>query len=407
MARNNTLISKPSDTFSGSKKLQKATITSRIEGHLRQVLRDGTQYRPGNRLPPLRELAEQFGASHTTVDEALRTLEVEGWLKRRARSGVRVALELPHMVIAFVSEEESRQWSPSVAEYLIVCGIHKVLAGTDYRIKMYGLIEPGVDRIRVAKPTLRDAIESARRGMLAGVILRSNPEVIPYFTDQIQELAGVRDLPFVRVESQSAWGEAHVQIDCDALIRLQVEYLVQSGCRRIALYVSGTKSIRERVDHMVSVFRSQIEQAGLKADPRHIIEIIIDDNVEVKQGHGVFDHIFYQKFSQYWTRCVSESACPDGLVITDDIAARSIAFVLLAHQVKVPDQLRVVTLTNKDSGIYYPYPFWRCEIDAHNLGEQAAELVIRQVDGDSQARHAGVQIKPILLPSYQWEKDIV
>jgi GntR family transcriptional repressor for pyruvate dehydrogenase complex len=43
----------------------------------------GKQLRPGQALPSERELTERFGVSRTSVREALRTLEAEGWLAGR------------------------------------------------------------------------------------------------------------------------------------------------------------------------------------------------------------------------------------------------------------------------------------------------------------------------------------
>jgi GntR family transcriptional regulator/MocR family aminotransferase len=51
--------------------------------------------RPGTRLPPSRALAAELGVARTTVLQALEALEAEGYLFTAARSGVRVAPELP------------------------------------------------------------------------------------------------------------------------------------------------------------------------------------------------------------------------------------------------------------------------------------------------------------------------
>ncbi len=57
-----------------------------IAGKLRGAIEDGT-YGHGQRLPAERDLAAYFGASRTTVREALRRLETDGLIMRRVGSG--------------------------------------------------------------------------------------------------------------------------------------------------------------------------------------------------------------------------------------------------------------------------------------------------------------------------------
>src|SRR5687767_9743004 len=52
---------------------------------------EGGEYKPGQRLPPERDLAKQLGVSRPSVREALIALEVEGYVEVRMGSGVYVA----------------------------------------------------------------------------------------------------------------------------------------------------------------------------------------------------------------------------------------------------------------------------------------------------------------------------
>jgi len=57
-----------------------------IAARLRQAVHDGV-YVEGERLPPERSLAQAFGASRSTLREALRVLEADGMVARRVGSG--------------------------------------------------------------------------------------------------------------------------------------------------------------------------------------------------------------------------------------------------------------------------------------------------------------------------------
>src|ERR1700731_5409654 len=68
-------------------------ISEIIVEQIRLLMRQG-QLKPGDRLPPERDLCERFGVSRVTVREALRMLESAGLVEIRvgARAGVFVTV---------------------------------------------------------------------------------------------------------------------------------------------------------------------------------------------------------------------------------------------------------------------------------------------------------------------------
>jgi GntR family transcriptional repressor for pyruvate dehydrogenase complex len=75
---------------------KKTRIYEIIVVQLSELIQDGT-LRPGERLPPERELAAQLQVSRASVREALRSLELQGLLSSRQGSGT---------FIAAISQEE-------------------------------------------------------------------------------------------------------------------------------------------------------------------------------------------------------------------------------------------------------------------------------------------------------------
>lgn len=55
----------------------------------------GGRYRPGERLPSVRQLSESLNLSLSTVNQALRLLEAEGWVEVRPQAGCYVTRQLP------------------------------------------------------------------------------------------------------------------------------------------------------------------------------------------------------------------------------------------------------------------------------------------------------------------------
>lgn len=71
-------------------RIPKTKITGEVGRRIQQLILSGT-YAPGDRLPPIRELARQLNVGLTSVREALRQLETLGLVRIQHGSGVYVA----------------------------------------------------------------------------------------------------------------------------------------------------------------------------------------------------------------------------------------------------------------------------------------------------------------------------
>ena len=77
------------------KAVEPQRLYRRIAEQIVQLIRRG-EYRPGERLPPERDLARQLEVSRPSVREALIALEVEGYVEVRVGSGIYVTQRRPH-----------------------------------------------------------------------------------------------------------------------------------------------------------------------------------------------------------------------------------------------------------------------------------------------------------------------
>ncbi|MBK1783655.1 FadR family transcriptional regulator [Prauserella sp. ASG 168] len=71
-------------------RLERGMVSDRISGQILEVIA-GERLRPGDRLPPERELAALLGVSRPSLREALRSLKAQGHVEVRHGSGVFVA----------------------------------------------------------------------------------------------------------------------------------------------------------------------------------------------------------------------------------------------------------------------------------------------------------------------------
>lgn len=81
------------------KPIAKQSLSDRLAGHIRRMIQSG-DYEPGDRLPPIMEMARRFGVGHPTVREALKKLETMGVVEIRHGSGVYVTRSHEVLVLA-------------------------------------------------------------------------------------------------------------------------------------------------------------------------------------------------------------------------------------------------------------------------------------------------------------------
>lgn len=86
-------------------KIRQPKLSDVIEQRLEHLIFEGT-LRPGEKLPPERELAKQFDVSRPSVREAIQTLEAKGLLSRRQGGGT------------FVQKQMWQSFSDPLAELL-------------------------------------------------------------------------------------------------------------------------------------------------------------------------------------------------------------------------------------------------------------------------------------------------
>ena len=77
----------------------KESLADRLARQIRQLIQQG-DYRQGDRLPTIMEMARRFGVGHPTIREALKKLETVGVVEIRHGSGVYVSRSEDVLVVA-------------------------------------------------------------------------------------------------------------------------------------------------------------------------------------------------------------------------------------------------------------------------------------------------------------------
>src|SRR5215213_2089601 len=93
--------------------LAKETLADRLARQIRGLIQRG-DYKQGDRLPPIMEMARRFGVGHPTIREALKKLETMGFVEIRHGSGVYVTRSEEVLVLA------SPDYSGTVTKKLLI-----------------------------------------------------------------------------------------------------------------------------------------------------------------------------------------------------------------------------------------------------------------------------------------------
>lgn len=79
--------------------VSKHSLADALAQRLKQLIQDES-YQPGDRLPPIREMARRFGVGHPTLREALKKLETLGEIEVKHGSGVYVGEHQNTLLVA-------------------------------------------------------------------------------------------------------------------------------------------------------------------------------------------------------------------------------------------------------------------------------------------------------------------
>lgn len=136
--------------------IKRSRLYEHIVQQIRALIREGN-WRPGDQIPPERELAERFRVSRTSVREALRALEMQGVIESRQGGGTFV-----------------RQADPEALVRSLAGAILQGRRELGEILEVRELIEPGIARGAARRATrehvaeLERLLEQQRRRITAG-----------------------------------------------------------------------------------------------------------------------------------------------------------------------------------------------------------------------------------------------
>ncbi len=354
---------------------QAGSLTKQLTDGVREAIASG-RFKPGLILPSILEWSRLFNISIHVPEAAIAALAREGLITPRKHLG------------CVVNPRRRNVWNGRVLA-VVPCGdqvyAQNVLVGR-VRAKV---AEAGYLFTQVTVPRKADGHFNLRQ--LAHE-LKARPDftflVVPAFEKEreIERLLSKSGVAFGVIGSEDCrlpGCVATFRIDRGPAMAAIVEHCRRAGVRRV-LQVS---KVTDRYFDVVPALR----EAGIEAG---------DMLTPFLPEYGSPEGVARGAMEAFSARLVEEGRgwLPDLLVFTDDYVASGALLSLVVAGIRIPDDVRVVSLANKGLGPVFPVSLARVENDPDQRGDiiansilaflagrriRARDVVTQYLDGDS------------------------
>lgn len=346
----------------GARTLLKQVVVERVASpvfqiadRLRGMIHDGG-LTPGMRLPSTRELSEQFSVDPTSVHRSLSLLVKEGLLLRTPYVGTFVA-EPPKKRLERLAFYHQAGPNTSLGAF------GRTLLEEVTRLGHAGgfVVEVFSDTRKVSEAELTppdDLVRHTRTRRVQGVITSSiSPERVTW----LESLP----VPFATV-SNTHYPHAF-NWDRGELAAAAIRQLVARGCRKVGMLCTLLAHEEPGADtYQLSLYRGFAKAAataGLELHPGRLAGIPNVKNAPLETNMPAYG---FATFNRLWNNLPPKER-PDGLFIYPDTAALGALMAISMHNLRIPQDLRLVLHTNAEFPVFCPHPVDRlvvCAADA-------------------------------------------
>ena len=324
-------------------RFSRVDMADQLADRLKAAIASG-RYKPGDVLPTMQRLAEGAGVSFRTARGAIERLTREGYVNPRPRIGTVVMpkdITLWRGHVLFVLPEEDE---PSYFVNVLANGLRRRLVGAGYLFsRVTASRSPGGDRSQLST-MLGQTVDFA-------IVMYGSPSVV-------HALAEV-GVPYLVVggdgrSRKGAWSTAPGD---DGPISRFVEHCRAAGVRTVVEVGFGSPG--------ASTAAKRLKEAGITVSRLE---------VHPQERYGRLEGIERAALSRFLA--FDRKAFPDLFLFWDDFVAQGALTAFLARGVAIPEEVRVVALSNRGFGPVYIKSITRFECDAAHDGERVAEFVL-------------------------------
>jgi len=344
-------------------------LVDQLVGGLRSAIRDGS-YPVGSTLPRLKDLAAACGVSMIVARMAYRRLSEEGLVRSRE-----------HMGTVVLGGGDNR-WRGHVL--IVLCEYRP----NDYHGNVVALMTEELTKANylVTQTFVVGDREKAPDYTTLDVMLETPLSLVFVADDRwnVAARAAKRNIPtFVLGGRTSAAGPRHsfALWDAEAAIPDFARWCVASGVRSVAeVWMS-------REDTYAMPGR-ELRRAGIACRRW---------SVPRGPGYGTFEQFHTGVQAFFDARLKRKNVVlPDVLYFNDDHVCVAALQALEAHRIRIPDDVRIVSWSNRGGGPFSRYSLGLVQMDPFADGRKVTEAVLRQLGGKKAT--GDLSLKSIFLP---------
>jgi GntR family transcriptional regulator of arabinose operon len=317
------------------------------------------RYQPGQKLPSEAALLKRFGTSRITVGRALRELQQEGLIQRRAGSGTYVGAASPGdggLLFGLLIPN-----LPDTEIFAPICQGMSEARQARKNALLLGNITPDPEtKDEQTWQLCRQYIAKKVAGVLFAPLERTaasnqtNHRVISAL-----ELAGIPVVLLDRCILPYPKRSPHdlIAIDHRRAGYMITEHLLGLGCRRIAFvaYSNSASTIVARI----SGYREALSVAEVPVEPAMIQRLHNEDEREIRQ--------------------LMETLGPEAIVGANDRTAGHLMHILMRLGYRVPQDVRIVGIDDVEYANLLPVPLTTVRQPCREIGIAAMAAILERV----------------------------
>lgn len=325
------------------------------------------QLKPGDALPPQREISQIVGISEVTIRRALQELADSGLIEARAGSGT-IVLD-PHTKRRPQPQPRTETSSGTIdvppsrpADGVLSIGIAFASLSDGYpffRPMLEGMRRdaPRPVAVRLFDIPAADLPSGSLDHApdlhgLDGLIMMSPVNL------QLVALCQQRQLPCVLLYTDISDGFSRcVVVDYTAGLLQAARHLRERGRRRLALVTAGGE--RFSTGQITDAYRSAIDLFGFESHDGYVVQAGYDEH----DGHRAMRQL------------LAHPQRPDAVLLASDYQARGALLALHEAQVSVPQEMAVVGIGHLFRNGGWPVPLTTIDLRFDAVGAAARELI--------------------------------
>ena len=320
------------------------TLVEQVLDGLRSAITGG-YYKPGDVLPGTRDLAKSLGVSTIVTEAVIKKLGEDGLIVSRPRIG------------SVVVDRGEKLWRGHIL--LVMRGEY----GTYYSNVLIGVIREEMIKAgylvstvatpfgKNGKPDTAALSAALRQSVDLAILIFDNPTIERCIVESGVKFVLVGDRPSKAktcVGSITYRRDAAAQEFAPLLKKQGVRTLMEAGCKAFA------------------DAKTAVESVGIKysswAIPAH------DGNLQPEATELAAMEAFSKRLAK------GRSWLPDVLYFSDDYIGSGAIKALMAAGVRIPDDVRVITWSNRGNGPVFPFPIDYAQLDPRADGRRVVEL---------------------------------